>query len=89
MKKQYVYTLSAADNANIYAVEEDLYSMVDDEQLNRMGRCVIEAIVRCRLYKDGDIPGGTLAFCEKTLEDCTHIEAKQLVINFETQQKGA
>lgn len=88
MKKQYVYTLPAADAANIYAVEEDLYLMIDEEQINRMGRCIIEAIVESRLHVNGAIPGNTLDFCEKTLEECTLIEAKQIVFNVGTQKKG-
>lgn len=88
MKKQYVYTLPAADAANIYAVEEDILSMIDEEQINRMGRCVIETIVECRLGYGGNIPGGTLAFCEKTLEECTLIKAKQIVFNVGIKQKG-
>lgn len=88
MKKQYVYTLPAADYANIEEVIEDISSMIDDEQIFSMGKCVIDALVKCRLHKDGAIPGGTLAFCEETLEACTLIESKQIVFNVVTQQKG-
>lgn len=70
MKKQYVYNVTKKDATNMWAISDDITSMLTEEQMHDIARVAIRSLVKFKMGLNGDLENDASKFCAQIINDC-------------------
>lgn len=89
MKKQYVYYVPKQDAASMWAVADDITSMLTEEQMHDIARVAIRSLVKFKMGLNGDLEDDARKFCEQIIDNCVPWDNFANSIKINVAEKGA